>query len=110
MTGGDRYKDEAGKIMSATHHTVVVGARSASAHLYKRGARAVDFQLEGPGVAGCSDPQKDIIVKQAMKGTAFHPGSTPELPEHGHFHANLFIGDQRNWILYSISRLIPSVP
>ncbi len=106
VTGGDRYKDKSGRIMSATENTEVKGSSKTSAHLYEMGARAVDFQLEGPAVAGCSAPQKDKIVEQAMKGTAFNPKSARPLAEHGHFHANLYKSNPQNWIQYIIARSI----
>ena len=80
VTGGDRYRDRAGNIRSASNGSIVTNASQTSPHLYERGARAADIY-----VAGASNRE---IADAVRMSTDFSPGNTTHYDD-GHTHVAL---------------------
>ncbi|MEW6412449.1 MAG: RHS repeat-associated core domain-containing protein [Candidatus Zixiibacteriota bacterium] len=82
VTGGDRYSDENGLHFSASGEGLVRNSDELSPHLIERGARAVDFQLEGFGSGHYNSCMMSVFEK-ALKDTEFLPENNRPLKKNG---------------------------
>lgn len=80
VTGGDRYRDDSGAIISTSNNEVVKNASETSPHLYENGARAVDIAVPG------ATPEQ--IADAAHAHTEFFPPNTKHYAD-GHTHLAL---------------------
>jgi len=80
VTGGDRFRDNCGKIRSATEYSIVPGSSETSPHLIERGARAVDLSVSGIS---------DEVFDKALGKTEFLPANTERGYPDGHTHIGL---------------------
>jgi len=80
VTGGDRFRDENGVIVSATNGLPILKSAAKSPHLVERGARAVDLAVVGVS---------DCIFDRALKSTDFLPANTIRGYDDGHIHIAL---------------------
>jgi RHS repeat-associated protein len=91
VTGGDRYRDQAGNIRSSTDNQKINNSDPNSAHLIENGARAVDLDITGV--------TREIFNK-ALGKTDFDPAGTlyPEsYPKEPHTHIRLPNKPQYNY-------------
>jgi hypothetical protein len=83
VTGGDRYRDAAGRIRSLTNDSVITrpGAVSESPHRVDRKCSAVDVTVRGVARAD---------FERAIQGTDFVQQIPPErYPQNPHWHLRL---------------------
>jgi hypothetical protein len=106
VTGGDRYIDENGLHISLSDGQVVANSDKKSPHLIERGARGVDFQLEGFGGEQYNSCMMSVFEK-ALKNTEFLPDNnrplkkngtwTKKYSDDGHIHVALPYTQQYKW-------------
>ncbi len=81
ITGGDRYKDEEGVIRSLSNGKPISGSVGRSRHLFREGARAIDFTITGRETSenrSCSAAKYDVRecknLKAALEGARGNSG------------------------------------
>ncbi|SMN12511.1 Rhs family protein [uncultured Candidatus Thioglobus sp.] len=77
ITGGDRYRDANGNIVSASNDQIVLDSAKKSPHLYGQGARGVDLV-----VPNATNEQ----IAKAAKDAGFDPARTIHYPKDDHTH------------------------
>jgi RHS repeat-associated protein len=80
ISGGDRFRDRCGNIISATNYKKVPGSVPNSPHLLENGARGVDLYQRGVS---------DEVFDAALRKTEFAPEWTRRGYPSGHTHINL---------------------